>query len=409
MGYFEKHLFAQPQVPNAPSEKTGIIVTIPCYNEPGLITVLDSLEACEEPGTAVEVIIHVNASDESPGSVQAQNKLTIENFNAWNHGRRHTYFLLHSPALPERHAGVGLARKIAMDEAAYRFHRSQRENGVIVCLDADCTVEKNYLAEIERTFRQDPGLAGCSLYFEHPLSGVSFPSSVYEAIINYELFLRYYVLALQWCRFPYPYHTIGSSMAVRAEAYMKLGGMNRRKAGEDFYFLHKLFPFGKFRSVNTTTVYPSPRISDRVPFGTGAAVSKQLLGVEEEYTTYHFQSFRDLRNFFSLLPEYYYKNKFADGKIPDSIKDFLHHENLEESLREIKSHTATESSFTKRFFTYFDGFKILKFIHHSRDHFYPNTEVRRSVRDLLEAMGHTEYPEDKRALLLMLRFFEKEK
>ena len=40
--------------------------------------------------------------------------------------------------------------------------------------------------------------------------------------------------------YPDSIYTIGSAFAVRAEAYMKQGGMNRRQAGEDFYFLYKL-------------------------------------------------------------------------------------------------------------------------------------------------------------------------
>src|SRR4029434_9989987 len=100
---------------------------------------------------------------------------------------------------------------------------------------------------------------------------------IYKAIAAYELHLRYYLQALRTAGFPHGYHTIGSSMAVRARTYMEQGGMNRRQAGEDFYFLHKLIPLGGFTELNSTTVYPLPRPSNRVPFGTGRAVSEWLI------------------------------------------------------------------------------------------------------------------------------------
>jgi hypothetical protein len=47
-------------------------------------------------------------------------------------------------------------------------------------------------------------------------------------------------------RFSYAYHTVGSAMAVKAYQYVKVGGMNRRQAGEDFYFIQKLVHSGNF-------------------------------------------------------------------------------------------------------------------------------------------------------------------
>src|SRR5690606_5551781 len=132
---------------------------------------------------------------------------------------------------------VGLARKIGMDEALRRLDRAGRLDGVIACFDADCTCDPNYLVEVERFFRENPKAPGCSIYFEHPLSGPAEPG-IYQAVARYELHLRYYIEALRHAGFPHAFHTIGSSMAARASAYLQQGGMNKRQAGEDFYFLH---------------------------------------------------------------------------------------------------------------------------------------------------------------------------
>ena len=50
--------------------------------------------------------------------------------------------------LPEKEGGVGLARKIGMDLALRYFDYSSDKKNILICLDADCAVEKNYLREI---------------------------------------------------------------------------------------------------------------------------------------------------------------------------------------------------------------------------------------------------------------------
>ncbi len=105
--------------------------------------------------------------------------------------------------LPGKYFGVGLARKIGMDEAVYRFNLLNNENGVIVALDADTLCAENYLVEIENHFNKFPGTEGCSIYFEHPLKGNDFDSKVYETICQYELSLRYYKQGLKWAGLPF--------------------------------------------------------------------------------------------------------------------------------------------------------------------------------------------------------------
>jgi len=52
-------------------------------------------------------------------------------------------------------------------------------------------------------------------------------------------------------------------IACTAQAYIAVGGMVRRQAGEDFYFLQKLAKRGPIHEIADTTVRPSPRRSDR--------------------------------------------------------------------------------------------------------------------------------------------------
>ena len=96
---------------------------------------------------------------------------------------------------------------------------------------------------------------------------------------------------MKYSNLPYSFHTIGSAFALTASAYARQGGMNRRKAGEDFYFINKLIKGEVFGEINDTTVIPSPRVSNRVPFGTGRAILEGLNTQKDLSLTYDFQSF----------------------------------------------------------------------------------------------------------------------
>ncbi len=71
--------------------------------------------------------------------------------------------------------------------------------------------------------------------------------------------------------------------------------MNRRQAGEDFYFIQKLVPAGGYFNLNLTTVFPSPRISSRVPFGTGVTISRMAEAGDDIFLSYNFKAFMELK------------------------------------------------------------------------------------------------------------------
>jgi hypothetical protein len=407
--YFRRFGFCGRQIPAAPRSDLGIVVIVPCYNEPDLIGSLESLWLCERPACPVEVIVVINSPADCAAEVISQNRATLRDVAEWIAGHRDPgleFHALHFPELPPKLAGVGLARKIGMDEALRRFDDTGRMDGVIVGFDADCRCERNYLTAIEEHFRINRQSPGCSIYFEHPLSG-PFAPEVYEAAAAYELHLRYYVHALRFAGFPHAHHTVGSCMAVRADAYRRQGGMNKRKAGEDFYFLHKIIPIGGFTDLTATTIYPSPRASDRVPFGTGMAVSRFLM--EREVKTYPLEAFGDLKCLFDHVEENYRAGKVGNiGKtkeLPTSVRSFLDRQQFGVALAEMQANTASGAAFRKRFFLWFDGFRAMKFIHHARDHFYGAGSVEGQAVRLLAATGVKVDPRSKSSVRELLRVY----
>jgi hypothetical protein len=408
--YLEKHAFCERSITLPPVPDTFLIVVIPCHDEPDLLSTLKSLAKGSETISPVEVIVVINAGEDDVENVFERNAKTMAEALSWiqdNSTGRLKFHLIEVNNLPQRHAGVGLARKIGMDEAVRRFDDINKEDGIIVCLDADCLVEKNYLAALEKHFKENTNTTGCSIYFEHPLEGNEFDKTIYEGIIKYELFLRYYCRGLAYAGFPYPFQTIGSSMAVRSSVYQKQGGMNRRKAGEDFYFLHKIFSLGNFTNLNSTKVIPSPRPSHRVPFGTGSAMQKYISADIKQYPAYHIQNFIDLKTFFEKVPLFYSDSIHVDT-FPSSVQKFLTDKNFLDKVDEIKKHCASEKMFVKRFFTWFDGFMTLKFMHYARDNFYPNIEVGEAAKALMK-LTHQPVKENTSQKELLLHYREWER
>ena len=387
--YLERYAFQQTYISSENYGTPDIIVVLPCFNEPHVLTSLQALEACEIPNGEVSVIVVINASESSSSEIKSHNENTLTACHEWLKSslKKYKYHFILENEMPHKHAGVGLARKIGMDEAV-RIFESQDKDGVILCFDADTTCESNLFIEVENLFNSDARITGCSIHFEHPLYG-DFEPEIYEGILNYELHLRYYVDGLKYAGFPYAFQTIGSSMAVRSSAYQKQGGMNRRKAGEDFYFLHKIIPLGHFKELNSTKIIPSPRRSDRVPFGTGRAIGSWLDDEKSELLSYDPRVFEDLKVLFQTVDSLY-RNEDVEEKwngLPNSLRQFISVDEWKNLIGEFNSQANSLATFQKRFFQWFDGFKALKFVHFARDEFYPNVPVSVGVDWLFATMS----------------------
>lgn len=401
-----------------PLSNLGIIVVIPCYNEHNLISSLESLYNCDKTNCDVEVIIIINASEKSDNNVKEQNKLTYNSASQWknNHSKQGlNFYLINIPDFPEKHAGVGLARKTGMDEAWFRFKQSGNENGIIVSFDADCLCDKNYLKEIEKHFNSEPKPFACSIYFEHLLEG-NLSEEIYENITKYELFLRYYINGLRYAGFPFAYHTLGSCFAVRASVYEKQGGMNKRKAGEDFHFLHKIIPLGNFTELNSTRVIPSPRLSDRVPFGTGKAMIELSKNSNAAYYTYNPKCFIALNILnIQISDNQLYNNSKLNlffNNLPTSIREYFNKIDYQKNIEIIRKNTSSKEAFVKRFYRWFDALKTLQYFHFAKDNFYGLMPVEDAVIQLLEEMAQhkkswNDYKGNIRKLLNELRLIDK--
>ncbi len=391
--YLERYAWQEELFPDyQPKGNLSLIVVIPCFKEPDFIDALKSLNECDPPHGQVLIIVVVNESEEATEEEKLINGKTIDQLKNF----KCTYSLLVSyQKLPAKKFGVGLARKIGMDEAV-RIFRRVGNDGAIVCYDADCRCDANYLDEIELAYSKPETQSGI-VFYEHLLHREN-----HQAIVDYELYLRYYIGALRIAKFPYAYQTLGSCITVRASMYEKVGGMNTRTAGEDFYFLNKVVPHSGFVEINTTTILPSDRVSDRVPFGTGKAINDLLLTTEETYSVYHPNTFEDLKLFFSKVDSFRTED---DWKLPMTLTSFLGDDWKDQVQEELKVQGGSQESFSKRFFHWFNAFKILKFVHFCRDEFYQNVELEEALNWLRQK--HFFLKGSKDSYLIQLRYLDR--
>jgi hypothetical protein len=412
--WLDKRALFPEIITETPDNQTGIIVVIPAFNEPAISVLLDSLAKCREPDCIVEVIIIVNApADADKESIRHNNECII-NIESWKKENPYCFFRLFvfdagQPSFDKW--GVGLARKTGMDEALRRFNSIEKSEGVIVSLDADCIVEKNYFTSICENLLKKKEHTACSIYFEHPLSGKEYPEKNYKYIILYELHLRYYLQALKFSSFPYAFHTVGSAIAVKAGQYVKAGGMNRRQAGEDFYFIQNLVRTDGYFSLNTTVVRPSPRESYRVPFGTGPSITKLMDDRSDQLLTYNIDAFIELRQLFSTVERLFRRSTLEIQDfykaLPAGLKSFIDEKEWLSRIAELNKNSSAKESFMKRFFGWFNMFKIVKYLNHIHSDIFEKQPVADAASRLLSLTGHKLSSNDPKKLLIFYRSLEK--
>ncbi len=271
--------------------------------------------------------------------------------------------------LPEGQ-GVGLARKIGND-LALRLHAAGRlASPWIHNTDAD-TVLANDLFEQTAAVPEEDNAAAI-YFFEHRFGEE--PELALAARL-YEISLRYYVLGLAWAGSPYAYEAMGSCIAIRPWAYAAVRGFPRKNAAEDFYVLDKLAKAGSIARLAGTPFLLEGRISDRVPFGTGKALSQLLAkkGALEGFRLYHPATFAHLAAWLRALDAV-----AASGGRVEAALDELPRENpffktgllvasLEEmgafpAIRDAIARSGDADTMRRHFHTWFDAFRTLKLI-----------------------------------------------
>ena len=337
------------------------------------------------------ILIVVNQRVDASSAERADNLETLKILPLWKQrfGLKNLFWV--DAATPGRELppkqGVGLARKIGLDLALPLLDHHTNDP-LLICLDADTLVQPDYLPAITRHFARSSA-GGASISYCHRLAADPVGQG---AIDRYELFLRTYVLGLELAGSPYAFHTVGSAMACRASAYAASGGMNRRLAGEDFYFLQQLYKTSGVVPLPGTVVHPSPRSSHRVPFGTGRAVGDMLLEGEQRLLFYQPVVFSIVGEWLACVAE----SPGADAssllncadRISPVLHQFLDQAGFRDSWDNLKRNSRESTKLTAAFHGWFDAFRTMRLIHELSDRAYPRIAPEEAVAPLLERAGH---------------------
>lgn len=263
--------------------------------------------------------------------------------------------------------GVGLARKTGFDIALKWMDEDGIRGDWICSTDADAQLPGDYFLRLQDA----TGAAAC-----HPFWHVPGPDPrCNRATALYELRLHHYVLGLEYAGSPCAWHSLGSCLAVRAEAYAQVRGFPRRAGGEDFYLLNKLAKVGAVATPGGSCIALQSRDSGRVPFGTGPAVAK--IGAAGDPLAlplfYHPACFEGLRGVLGALPQMW---RAPRAMLPALLAAHRLHRPLQQAccsvleelgfaqfLAHARRQHSTKDQFLRQLHQWFDAFRTLKFIH----------------------------------------------
>ena len=198
------------------------------------------------------IVVVINNSLEDSKEIYNNNNKSIEYLKSVNYNFDFCYVDASSDKnmLPKKHSGVGLARKIGAD----LILKYAKEKSILCYTDADVLLSKYYLKTITKYYNNMN--CGCAIVgFKHQND---IDSTIEKNIRKYESFLFKTAENLKKNGSPYGYVSLGSCITCTASAYISVGGMNRMKATEDFYFLQELTKhFQHMHAIKDELVYPS--------------------------------------------------------------------------------------------------------------------------------------------------------
>ncbi len=261
-----------------------------------------------------------------------------------------------SNPIPKK-SGVGLARKIGCDIALRLILHGSVRSEWIHNTDADVELPADYFDQV-----LPDNVAAVLFPFQHTAE-----PDLGLATQLYETTLLYYPAGLRWAGSRFGYPTVGSTIAARGQHYATVRGFPKRPTGEDFYLLSKLRKIGDIQCLKGPMITISGRRSDRVPVGTGRAISAiaDLQDPGTEYQFDHPDCFIELKRCL---------DSFAD--IASAKKQQTNHDQIDVCLEQLGfwQHANRVSAKTPpgrqrlaHLHDWFDGLKTRQFIHYFRD------------------------------------------
>lgn len=362
--YLKKRGVQQPwKLEPHPHRKFEHVIVVPAYAEyEQLPSLLDSI--AENNAIHLKnilVVIVVNNSE------NADQQIRTNNLNTLNYLKKSKFHfqlgwvdcIQGDNSLPKKQAGVGLARKIGIDLVLPYLKSAE---SLIFSTDADVILHPDYLSTVFHYFNNDEVQAAV-VGFRHTASD---DPQIEKGIREYEEFLYNTAEKLHNAGSPYGYVAMGSTMVCRAGAYVAAGGMPRKKATEDFYFMQELAKYAGVTHIPEKLVFPSPRPVSRVYLGTGFRMKQIELGFNIQSLHYSEKAFSMLENWLTLGSSSWntslVKLKIKIQKLSPELMEFLHKEGIHDIWENLQKTTPSTLHFEKQFHRWFDALKTLRLL-----------------------------------------------
>ena len=363
--YFKKHSTNFPYINNYKVKKESYkyFIIIPIFNEYDYI--LQTLKSIDKnPQIYLDellVVLVINNSINDSDDIKNNNFKTHKTIS--NQKYHYEYLIIDSyskkNALGKKHCGVGVSRKIGMDFAIY----FSRENSILFSLDADTLVSEKYFETITNCFDKMK-IKACTINFKHQKA----KNLIIEKIIReYEEKLKNIADLIYKSGSPYGYVSMGSALACKTSAYMLVGGMSKKKATEDFYFLQSLAKQTKIYKIKKILIFPSSRDERRVYLGTGYRIKEFKDNQKFINLDYSKEAYYNLNIILTLVDEMWGKdfsvfNKKINKICNQKVINFFEDNNFKDIWVKFCKETDNKNQFILFFNQWFDALKTIKFL-----------------------------------------------
>ena len=356
------HHYGAPHKKNK-NKKYIFTINIPCYNEfEYLFDTLDSIDKQDKKilkKTLVTIVIN-NANNDS-------DLIKKNNYNTYKLliTKKYNFDFIaidcfsKKYALNEKIAGVGYARKIGLD---YSLNHIVDHKSILCLLDADTIIDKNYLSTIKTNFNQNMDVV--VINFKHQKSNNPI---IEEGIRKYENTIKKIAKKIDNTGSPYGYVSMGSTIVCNAKSYIACGGMNTKKATEDFYFLQALAKYAKIHKIEEMLVFPSSRNENRVYLGTGFRMDEYVKNKKFKNLEFSNESYIQISKLIKIIDKNWNKDSecifdLIKKKLNQKCINFLVDNNIKEILNKFKKNAKDKKQFILFFHQWFDALSIMKLL-----------------------------------------------
>jgi len=362
--YYHKTIFDGLKKPHSvPVQlKYDYFFIIPAYNEK--LYIEETLQSLSKQNknllSNTLVVIVINNSKDASAKIIQNNQDTYDKIinSSYNFEFIVIDCFSNGYSLPNKSAGVGLARKIGMD---YCIDFSNT-NSLFFSIDADTIISSNYLKIIIENYIREK-FAAAVINFKHQKNDNLI---INRAIIKYENLLKDIAENIKKTGSIYGFVSMGSAIVCSMKAYVSIGGMPPKKATEDFYFLQKLAKYQKIYTIDEILVYPSSRAEQRIYLGTGFRMNN--IDNKNIFNDLYIDpnAYVDLKRLYHIIDSNWNQKSSeimsSVAKNNSKLYQYLNTNNFIEAFDCIQKNSLNKKQLLNQFHRWFDNFKIYKFL-----------------------------------------------